>query len=130
MKNFAPALLESLTESLQDLLPIIAIIAFFQLVVLQQPIPDFGKILMGTLSVIAGLTLFVRGLKFGLFSLGENMAREFACKGSLFWVLLFAFALGFSATVAEPALIAVSEDAAEVAAVGGWISVTSEEKHE
>ncbi len=97
---------------------------------LQQPIPDFGKILMGTLSVIAGLTLFVRGLKFGLFPLGENMAREFARKGSLFWVLLFAFALGFGTTVAEPALIAVSKKAAEVAAVGGWISVASEAKHE
>ncbi len=93
---------------------------------LQQPIPDFGKILMGTLSVIAGLTLFVRGLKLGLFPLGENMARKFARKGRLFWVLLFAFALGFGTTVAEPALIAVSEEAAEVAAVGGWISVTSE----
>ncbi len=87
MKELAPALLESVTESLRDLLPIIATIAFFQLVVLQQPIPDFGKILMGTLSVIAGLTLFVRGLKFGLFPVSENMAREFASKGSLFWVL-------------------------------------------
>lgn len=130
MKELVPALLKSLTERLRDLLPLIAVIAFFQLVVLQQPIPDFGKILMGTLSVIAGLTLFVRGLKFGLFPLGENMAREFARKGSLFWVLLFAFALGFGTTVAEPALIAVSEEAAEVAAVGGWISVTSEAKQD
>ena len=86
MKELVPALLESLTERLQDLIPIIGIIAFFQLVVLQQPIPDFRKIPMGTLSVIAGLTLFVRGSKFGLFPLGENMAREFARKGSLFWV--------------------------------------------
>ena len=106
MKQLVAALLKSSTESLRGLLPIIAGIALFQLVVPQQPIPDFGKILMGTLSVITGLTLFVRGLEFGR------------------------LALGFGATVAKPALIAVSEEAAEVAAVGGWISVTSEAKHE
>jgi len=128
VKALITPLLKSLTESLRDLLPIIGVIAFFQLVVLQQPIPNFGKILIGTLFVVAGLTLFVQGLKIGLFPLGENMARDFAGKGSLSWLLLFAFALGFGTTVAEPALIAVSEEAAEVAAAGGWIPVTAEAK--
>lgn len=121
MKALISQLLKSLTDSVRDLLPIIGVIAFFQLVVLQQPIPNFSKILFGALFVVAGLTLFVQGLKIGLFPLGENMARDFAGKGSLFWLLLFAFALGFGTTVAEPALIAVSEEAAEVAAGGGWI---------
>jgi hypothetical protein len=121
VKALISQLLKSLTDSVRDLLPIIGVIAFFQLVVLQQPIPNFSKILFGALFVVAGLTLFVQGLKIGLFPLGENMARDFAGKGSLFWLLLFAFALGFGTTVAEPALIAVSEEAAEVAAGGGWI---------
>jgi uncharacterized membrane protein (DUF2068 family) len=122
VKAILTQFLKSLTESVRDLLPIVAVIAFFQLVVLQQPIPNFSKILVGTLFVVAGLTLFVQGLKLGLFPLGENMARDFANKGSLFWLLLFAFALGFGTTVAEPALIAVSEEAAQVAAQGGWIA--------
>lgn len=128
MKALLIPLLKSLTDSLRDLAPIIVVIAFFQLVVLQQPLPHLGQLLGGTLLVVMGLTLFVQGLKIGLFPLGENMARDFAGKGSLFWLLAFAFALGFGTTVAEPALIAVSEEAAEVAAEGGWLSKTQEAK--
>ena len=108
-------------DSIRDLLPIILVIAFFQLVVLQQPIPNMGKLLYGTVMVVLGLTLFVRGLEMGLFPIGESMANDFARKGSVFWLLTFAFALGFGTTVAEPALIAVAAEAANVAAVGGMI---------
>ena len=102
----------------------IGVIAFFQLVVLQQPIPDLVGLMTGTILVVLGLTLFVHGLKTGLFPIGEGMAHEFANKGSLFWLLLFAFLLGFGTTVAVPALIAVSDEAAEVAAEGGMIAAT------
>ncbi len=111
----------SLLESLRDLMPIILVITFFQLVVLQQPIPNFLDIAIGILFVIIGLTLFVYGLNLGLFPIGEAMAFAFAHKGSLFWLLLFAFALGFGTTVAEPALIAVANEAANVAAIGNMI---------
>ncbi len=121
MKANAPELLRSLADSVKDLLPIVAVIAFFQLLVLGQPIPNFLELLWGTLLVVVGLTLFVQGLKLGLFPIGENMARDFASKGSVLWLLLFAFALGFGTTVAEPALIAVAEEAADVAAQGGMI---------
>jgi len=70
--------------------------------------------------------LFVHGLKTGLFPIGDSMAYGFARKGSLFWLLAFAFALGFGTTVAEPALIAVAEEAAEVAATGKMIADTPE----
>ena len=121
MKASASELLRSLADSVKDLLPIVAVIAFFQLLVLGQPIPNFLELLWGTLLVVVGLTLFVQGLKLGLFPIGENMARDFASKGSVLWLLLFAFALGFGTTVAEPALIAVAEEAADVAAQGGMI---------
>jgi hypothetical protein len=111
----------SLLESLRDLAPIVAVIAFFQLAVLRQPVPDLAGLLVGTLLVVVGLTLFVHGLKTGLFPIGESMAHDFAGKGSLAWLLAFAFALGFGTTVAEPALIAVAEEAARVAAAGGMI---------
>ncbi len=116
-----PAILRPFLDSLRDLLPIILVIGFFQLVVLQQPIPNMGKLLYGTVMVVLGLTLFVRGLEMGLFPIGESMAYDFARKGSLLWLLAFAFALGFGTTVAEPALIAVAAEAATVAAVGGMI---------
>ncbi|MEW8012487.1 MAG: DUF1538 domain-containing protein [Candidatus Thiodiazotropha sp.] len=114
-------LLSSLADSIRDLLPIVFVIAFFQLVVLQQPIPNLGTILIGSVLVLLGLTLFIEGLNLGLFPIGEGMAWDFARKGSLTWLLLFAFALGFGTTVAEPALIKIAQEAANVAAVGGMI---------
>lgn len=114
-------MLSSLMDSARDLLPIVVVIAFFQFLVLRQPIPNLADMLLGTLFVVIGLTLFVRGLDLGLFPIGQSMANAFARKGSLFWLLLFAFSLGFSTTVAEPALIAVADEAAEVAAQGGMI---------
>jgi hypothetical protein len=111
----------SLFRSFQDLLPIILVIAFFQLVVLQQPVPQLGQMLVGGLMVLLGLSLFVQGLQMALFPLGEDMAYSFVRKGNLWFLLLFAFTLGFGTTVAEPALIAIAEEAAEIAAEGGII---------
>jgi hypothetical protein len=121
LKAFLTQISGSLLDSLRDLAPIMAVIAFFQLIVLQEPIPNLLDLALGTAMVVTGLTLFVQGLKLGLFPLGETMAWDFARKGSLFWLLAFAFSLGFGTTVAEPALIAVAEEAAEVAANGGMI---------
>jgi hypothetical protein len=120
--------IHSLFESIRDLAPIVGVIAFFQLLVLRQPIPDLVGLLTGTFLVVIGLTLFVHGLKLGLFPIGESIAHDFAHKGSLFWLLAFAFALGFGTTVAEPALIAVADEAAEVAATGGMIEGSLESK--
>ncbi len=120
------AVFASLMDSVRDLLPIILVIGFFQLIVLQQPIPNFGEILIGILFVVIGLTLFVHGLNLGLFPIGETMAYSFASKGSIFWLLIFAFALGFGTTVAEPALIAVANEAAIVAASGQMIEDSEE----
>ena len=107
--------------ALRDLAPIIFVIAFFQIVVLQQPFPDLGSVVVGLLCVIAGLTLFIRGLESGLFPLGEAIAQGFASKGSAAALLAFAFCLGFGTTVAEPALIAVAAEAAAVASEAGAI---------
>jgi len=120
------ALFLSMRGSIADLLPIILVIAFFQLLVIQQPIPDLLDIVMGVVFVVIGLSLFVRGLELGLFPIGESMAYAFSKKGSLFWLLCFSFALGFGTTVAEPALIAVANEAAAVAADAGVIAGSDE----
>lgn len=94
--------------SLRDLLPIVLVILFFQFFVLQQPLPNVAQLLTGVLFVVLGLTFFIHGLEQGLFPIGETMAHAFARKGSVIWLLIFAFSLGFGTTVAEPALIAVA----------------------
>jgi hypothetical protein len=114
----------ALLGSVRDLLPIVLVIVFFQFFVLQQPLPNVGQILLGVLFVVLGLTFFIHGLEQGLFPIGESMATAFARKGSLFWLIAFAFSLGFGTTVAEPALIAVAEEAANVAAEGAMIAAT------
>ncbi|MBU2710975.1 DUF1538 domain-containing protein [Zooshikella harenae] len=116
------ALVKSTLSSLRDLTPILLVVTFFQLFVLQQPLPHFWQLMGGLLCVLIGLTLFIHGLETGLFPIGETMAKALAHKGSLAWLFAFSFALGFGTTVAEPALISVCQEAAEVAAEEGIIA--------
>ncbi|NGZ06163.1 MAG: DUF1538 domain-containing protein [Magnetococcales bacterium] len=113
--------LERLKEAGRDFLPVIVVVAVFQYAVIGQPIPDVQEILVGAVLVLIGLALFVEGLKIGLFPIGESMAYNFAKRNSLFWLLTFSFGLGFSTTVAEPALIAVADEAARVASGAGLL---------
>jgi hypothetical protein len=115
-------LLRLILGSLRDLAPIVLVIFFFQVFVLQQPFPNLERVIVGVVLVMLGLTLFIQGLEMGLFPIGETMAQAFARKGSLFWLLAFAFCLGFGTTAAEPALIAVAAEAAEVMAEAGVVA--------
>lgn len=123
------ALGRALIGSCRDLAPIVGVILLFQGVILRQPFPDMGSTLGGLGLVILGLTFFVVGLDIGLFPLGETLAEEFARKGSLPWLLLFSFALGFGTTVAEPALIAVTQEGAKAAAEAGLIQKTPDSQN-
>lgn len=114
-------ILKKLFEAVKDLVPVILVVVFFQTVVIQQPFPEIGEIIFGIIFVILGLMLFVEGLKMGLFPIGEAMAYALTRKGSLLWLLVFAFALGFSTTIAEPALIAVAKEASVISADSGFI---------
>jgi len=115
MKN-TQLLFALLLNSFKDLLPIILVIAFFQIVILQQVPKDLGSIVLGLIIVAVGLAVFIQGLEIGIFPIGENLAHEFAAKGSVIWLLIFAFAIGFSTTVAEPALIAIAKKAQLISA--------------
>jgi len=116
----------ALFGSVRDLLPIVLVIAFFQIIVLQQTPENLLQTFVGLFFVVLGLTFFIFGLEQGLFPIGESMAHAFASKGSVFWLLTFAFALGFGTTIAEPALIAVAEEASEVAAEAGLIGIDAQ----
>ncbi len=112
---------DKLKVSFLDLLPIIVVVSFFQVVVIQQPFPNLFETLVGLVFVTIGLMLFIEGLEIGLFPIGENLSYALVKKGSLFWLLLFSFLLGFSTTIAEPALIAVSKEAAKIALMSDLI---------
>jgi len=121
MKKTITGFVLAITDSLRNLAPVIVVIWFFQFFVLRQSFPDVYDLLVGALLVALGLTLFIKGLETGLFPIGESMAYAFARKGSLGWLLLFSFCLGFGTTVAEPALIAIAGEAAKIAAEEGVI---------
>lgn len=121
------AFVHSLMGSVRDLAPIILVIGFFQIFVLQQPLENVSSLISGVVFVVLGLTFFIYGLEMGLFPIGESMANAFARKGSVFWLLLFAFALGFGTTIAEPSLIAVADEASRVAAKAGHINSAEED---
>lgn len=111
-------------NSLRDLTPIVVVIGVFQAFIIRQPVDGLMSIVVGGLLVFAGLTFFIFGLRLALFPVGEGLARSLARKGSLFWLIAFAFVLGFGTTVAEPALIAVATEAAKVAADAEVIAKT------
>jgi hypothetical protein len=112
--------------SLRDLLPIVLVISAFQLFVFREPVTGLASIATGALFVVAGLTFFIFGLRLALFPVGEALADALAQKGSVLWLVVFAFSLGFGTTIAEPALIAIAAEAAQVAADAGAIATTEE----
>jgi hypothetical protein len=118
--------LTKLLSAVKDLAPIAIVVIFFQVVVIQQPFPHASEVVLGSILVVLGLMFFIEGLEMGLFPIGEVMADALAHKGSIIWMLVFAFALGFSTTVAEPALIAVALKAAEICAGSGLIETSYE----
>ena len=103
--------LSDLKNSSMDLLPIVAVVAFFQIFIIKTMPEDLTSICIGLFIVATGLALFIRGLEIGIFPVGENLANDFAKKGSVFWLLFFSFLIGFSTTIAEPALIAIANKA-------------------
>ena len=117
----------------RDILPIVLLFGFFQLVVLRRRVANLGTILAGTVYVVIGLTLFLLGLEKALFPLGKVMAGQLVelslPRGSAFdpsawarfgWIYLFAALVGFATTIAEPSLIAIAFKAREVS--GGSIN--------
>ena len=116
-------LLRALLDTSRDVFAVSALLLGFQYLVLRQPIPHLRRLLAGLALVVAGLTFFMIGLELALFPLGEHMATELSSPQFVFgsdtvpdsppwweygWVYLFAAIIGFSTTLAEPALIAVA----------------------
>jgi hypothetical protein len=122
---------------IRDVLPIAAILIGFQMFILKRPIHNPARVFVGLVFVLVGLALFLEGLELALFPLGRLMAEQLTSPSFVmgqgaeaivefvwtdyFWVYIFAGAIGFATTVAEPALIAVSIKANQVSA--GTITV-------
>ncbi|WP_087021331.1 DUF1538 domain-containing protein [Thaumasiovibrio subtropicus] len=134
MMAFATHFFHTLLSTITDVLPIAAIIMGFQIGVLRRAVPNWGRVALGFVYVIIGLSLFLMGLELALFPLGENMALQLTAPSFLatsadevlswkhyYWVYIFAAAIGFSTTIAEPSLIAVAIKASQVS--GGAIKV-------
>lgn len=126
-----------LLSMIRDVLPIAAILFGFQILVLRRKIKNPAQVAMGMLFVLLGLTLFLQGLESALFPIGRLMAEQLTASEFLYgsetarpgsaswldfmWVYVFAAAIGFATTVAEPALLAVALKANQVS--GGTITV-------
>jgi hypothetical protein len=119
--NIAKLLFSKIFSSFMDVFPIIVVIAFFQLVIIQKPFPHLDQTIFGIFLVVIGLFIFILGLESALFPIGEKMANDFALKGSPWWIVFFGFALGFSTTIAEPALTVIAGKAGGLAAGAGAI---------
>jgi nitrogen regulatory protein PII len=106
--------LKLLKESFRDLIPIVLVILFFQLAIIQAIPSQWASTSVGMLIVAFGLAIFLQGLEIGIFPVGEGLAKDFAKKDSTFWVLFFGFMIGFGTTIAEPALAVIAHKAAAI----------------
>lgn len=106
--------LKLLKESFRDLIPIILVILFFQLAIIQTVPENWVSTAIGLLIVAVGLAIFLQGLEIGIFPVGDGLAQGFAKSGSTIWILIFGFLIGFGTTVAEPALVVIAEKAASI----------------
>ncbi|QDF28140.1 DUF1538 family protein [Halarcobacter anaerophilus] len=106
--------LKLLRESFRDLVPIVIVILFFQLAIIQAVPEGWVSTAVGLCIVGFGLAVFLQGLEIGIFPVGEGLAREFARNGSMKWVLIFGFLIGFGTTIAEPALVVIADKAASI----------------
>ena len=128
MKDSLITLAADTLASFRDLLPIVLVIGVFQVFVIKGSATALLPLLGGGLLVVIGLAFFIFGLRLALFPIGEGLAHSLAKKGSVFWLVVFAFVLGFGTAIAEPSLIAVAGEAAEVAAQAKAIALTIEAK--
>jgi len=106
--------LKLLKESFRDLLPIIIVILFFQLAIIQTVPDGWVNTAIGLGIVGVGLAIFLQGLEIGVFPIGEGLARDFAKSGWITWILIFGFLIGFGTTIAEPALAVIADKAASI----------------
>lgn len=133
--EWSTTLMNTFVKTLWDVLPIAIVILGFQFLVFRQPMPNFRRILLGFVYGLTGLVLFLEGLELSLFPIGKLMASQLTDPGFILdgvdrigmtlqwydykWVYIFAAAIGFTTTLAEPALIAVAIEANRVS--GGSI---------
>ncbi|MCP4969808.1 MAG: DUF1538 domain-containing protein [Arcobacter sp.] len=103
-----------LKESFRDLIPIVLVILFFQLAIIQSVPDNWISTAIGLVIVGVGLAIFLQGLEIGIFPVGEGLARDFAKHSSMYWVLFFGFLIGFGTTIAEPALAVIADKAASI----------------
>uniref|UniRef100_UPI004048BE83 DUF1538 domain-containing protein n=1 Tax=Aliarcobacter sp. TaxID=2321116 RepID=UPI004048BE83 len=106
--------LKLLKDSFRDLIPIILVILFFQLAIIQSIPEDWLSTTIGLVIVAIGLAIFLQGLEIGVFPIGEGLARDFAKSGWVTWILIFGFLIGFGTTIAEPALAVIADKAASI----------------
>ena len=119
-------LLAALGATVFDVLPIVATLVGFQLLVLRRRLPNLRRLVGGVVYAVLGLALFLVGLEHALFPLGERLANGLTAHATggdpqlatdwtrYGWVYAFAGLIGFATTIAEPALIAVCLKASEI----------------
>jgi len=108
------SMLKGLGGVVVDVVPILAVILFFQYIILKKPIDNLKNVIIGFGLVILGLDAFIVGLEMGLFSVGETMAFELTQYDNNFIIYSFGFLIGFSTTMAEPSLTAIARKAKEI----------------
>jgi len=93
--------LGKLKETMISVLPIMGVVIILNFTI--APLgSSFLPFIIGGVLLIAGLTLFLAGTDIGMVPVGEKLGSVLAHKGSLPFMLILGFLVGFGVTYAEP----------------------------
>lgn len=110
---------ETITEVLHSVLPITIIVVLLQFLI-RLPWVTFLVFLASVLLTMAGLTLFLIGVKESLLTIGELVGTSIFKSGMLWFVIAVGLTVGFAVTVAEPGVQVLANQVDAV--TGGDIS--------
>lgn len=106
--------LAPLWETMRSIIPLTAIMAFFQLVVLRRPIENVKEFLLGFVFAVLGLHLFLKGTTMSLLPLGDSVGRNIHVLEKRWLIVIIAFIIGYFGTLVEPALKALALEVEEL----------------
>lgn len=106
--------LSSLWETASSIIPLTAILALFQILVLKKPLHNVKEFSIGFLLSVFGLHLFLKGTTLSLIPLGDSVGRNLVIIERRWLILIIAFIIGYAATLVEPGLKALALEVEEL----------------
>lgn len=108
--------LSALWETLSSILPLTAILAIFQILILRKPIDNVREFIFGFILSVLGLHFFLKGTTMSLIPLADTLGSNLVVIERRWVIMIIGFIIGYFATLVEPGLKALALEVEELSA--------------